>query len=141
MTAPAHDTASGIARDLVFLAVAGDDELAALGFGYATVRMTAGGAPDPVPAGTLVLHWSDPESSTWGRRRQRVCLSVAGRRPPALVTAALQRAGAVLRSLPVPRPPIVAITPSAPLVQLRVAGRAVTTGFEILTRADPLDRP
>ena len=54
MTAPAHDTASGIARDLVFLAVAGDDEQASLGFGYATVRMTTGGTPDPVHARTHV---------------------------------------------------------------------------------------
>lgn len=137
MTAPAHDTASGIARDLVFLAVAGDDELAALGFDYATVRTTTGDAPSPVPAGSLVLHWSTPEPATWGRRRQRVCLSVTGRRPPGLVTAALQRAGAVLGSLPVARDPIVAIVPSEPLVQVRVAGRAVTTGFEVLTRAEP----
>ena len=56
MTAAAHDTTSELARDLVFLAVAGDDELAALGFGYATVRVTAGDAPDPLPTGTLGLH-------------------------------------------------------------------------------------
>lgn len=137
MTAAAHDTTSELARDLVFLAVAGDDELAALGFGYATVRVTAGDAPDPLPTGTLELHWSTPEPTTWGRRRQRVCLSVTGHRPADLVTAALGRAGAVLRSLPLPCVPIVAITPSDPLVQLRVGGRVITTGFEVLTRADP----
>ena len=136
MTVPLHATTSGLARDLVFLAVAGDDALGSLGVGYATVRMTADDVPATgVPDGALVLHWSVPEPATWGRHRQRVCLSVAGHRPPAVVAAVLERAGAVVCGLAAPHEPIVAVTPSSPLVQLGVAGRAVISGYDVVTRA------
>ncbi|MBC3193081.1 hypothetical protein H7X46_18640 [Pseudonocardia sp. C8] len=128
MTMPA--TTYGLARDLVFLAVAGDDELAALGIWYATVAMTAEDAPAAaVPPGALVLHWTVPRATP--PRRQRVCLSMTGPGHP--VRAVLERAGAVLRGLGTPDGPVVAVVPSTPRIRLDVAGRLVTTGYDVLT--------
>ncbi|MEQ3553322.1 hypothetical protein WIS52_22860 [Pseudonocardia nematodicida] len=147
MPIPDHDRpdAAEHARDLLFLAVAGDDELGGLGYGFASVVAAVPGAAEPDPdddRDLLVLQWSAPMPRDRGRRCvQRVCLSIAGpaaRRSPALVASALGRAGEVLREFPAPSPLILGVGPSRPRLYLGVEGRPVTTGFDVLTQGSPV---
>ena len=127
--------ADELARDVAFLLLAEDDDLARLGFAHATIHPRTAYDRRPVDRRTdgLVLTWSIavPVDDVV---RQRVVLSVHGpsARSDRFVHRALSRAGRVLTDAVLPRPPLLAVLPSAPRRHRAVAGDVVPVGFEVV---------
>lgn len=129
-----------LSRDLAFLQLAEDDQLAELGYHYANIRSRSahdsGLVDESVDA--LVLNWADRHADRGDVLRQRVCLSVVGpsaRASTGLLRETLARAGKSLLAVADSRPPIVAVEIAKPHLQQSVGGDLVTIGFDVFTTA------
>lgn len=132
-----RDRRSEQARDLVFLALAEDDELAEMGYRYDTIRMHL--SPDPPPAtadgtDTLLLTWTELDSAADGAVRQRLQVSVDGpwaRFSDSHLRRALICTGTTLLRVGGDLHPIDSITVATPRIRRCVGHELVTVGFDV----------
>ena len=129
-----------LVRDLAFLQLAEDDQLAELGYHYGNIRPRSTHDVDAIDesADALIMNWSDGVLDRDNVFRQRVCLAVVGptvRASKDLLQETLKRAGDSLLAAADSRPPIIAVTISTPHIMQGVGGELVTVGFDVFSPA------
>lgn len=129
-----------LARDLAFLQLAEDDQLAELGYHYGNIKPRSTRDMGPIDESTdvLIMNWADCLVDRDDVLRQRVCLAVVGpsvRASKDLLREALRHAGESLLAVADSRPPIIAVTIAKPHLRQSVGGHLVTIGFDVFSAA------
>jgi hypothetical protein len=129
-----------LARDLAFLQLAEDDQLAALGYHYGNIRPRCTRDMGLIDESTdvLIMNWADCLLDRDDVLRQSVCLAVVGpsvRASKNLLRETLRHAGESLLAVADSRPPIIAVAIAKPHIQQSVGGHLVTIGFDVFTAA------